>query len=66
MTSSLRMQAVRATFFGLAGRQESLVEVSDGWVEAAGNHCSHVQNCLEPRPTTPKSASYLEAFRYRG
>ena len=37
----------------LAGRQESLVEVPDDGVETAGNHCSHVQNCAEPRPTTP-------------
>ena len=36
----------------LAGRQESLVEVPDDGVEPAGNHCSHVQKCTEPRPTT--------------
>ena len=52
MTSSLRMQAV-SRILRLAGRQEPLAEVPDDEIEAAGNHCSHVQDSAEPRPPTP-------------
>ncbi len=52
--SSLRIQAVRASFFGL--RQQALVEVPDDRVEAAGYQRSHVEGCADPGPSTPDGA----------
>ena len=55
------MQAVKASFLRLAGRQQALIEVLDDRVEAAGNHRSHVKGCAHLG-----SASQYGAFAPQG
>ena len=40
----------------LPGRQETLVEISDDRVVAAGYHRSHVEGCADPSPSAPDGA----------
>ena len=56
ITSSLRIQAVRASFLGLP-----VVEVLDDGVEAAGYQRSHVQGGTDPGASTPDGAFASES-----
>ena len=64
ITSSFRIQAVRATFFGLPA--EPLVEVPDDGVVATG--CQHVQGGTNSGAPTPdcSSASHRAAVAVEG
>jgi hypothetical protein len=57
MRSSLRIQATSATFFGLEGAQQPLIELLDSLrVVARGDEGTHVQRSPHPRSPTPHRA----------
>ena len=53
ITSSFRMQAVRASFFGLPAASNRCVEVPDDWVIPGCHQSSHAKCGTHPGSSTP-------------